>query len=424
MQSKSTTQLIVQALLVLTVPALALSSIGTLPAGLSWLFISLAGLVACLGCVRLQGEPIANTTHPALPAARWWLLACIAAFVLMAIPTAYWAGPWTERHPQWRLMIGAFGLWGVLRYSVPSSRTVQALATAAAVACLLAYGLVITSGSSAAPTNRIPWMAGLALLSCALLSLSYSLQNAPIRLRYFWLAASAVMPVTALISGVRGSWPMLLVWPVLLWRLHGSAPLLWGRAWKWIVPLLAVLLAAGLHFIPEGDNPMIRITAFLQETALTTHEAPVSRDTSNGVRVALYKLGMAHVLDQPWLGLGPVKTKQLIRAELESIGAHSQILIGHMHSDLLHPWMEFGLFGLAGYLAYAVGLAMAAWHFRRQSNCPGLSYGLMALLVMHLSTGQSAMNFSHNYYPLMLAMCTALVMLGCEHHAEQNRSSS
>jgi O-antigen ligase len=422
MNHKPLSQRMVQALLILTVPALALSSIHTRFAGLAWLFISLAGVVAWLG--RKHGQDTSSTLQPVLPAARWWLIACLAAFVLMALPTAYWGGPWQERHPQWRLMIGALGLWCLLRYSAASLRTVQALATAAAVACLLAYGLVITSGSSAAPTNRIPWMAGLALLSCALLSLSYSLQNAPIRLRYFWLAASAVMPVTALISGVRGSWPLLLVWPLLLWRLHGSAPLIWGRAWKWILPMLAVLLAVGLHFIPEGDNPMIRITAFLRETAITTHAAPVSRDTSNGVRVALYKLGITHVLDQPWLGLGPAKTKQLIRGELENIGAHNQLLIGHMHSDLLHPWMEFGLFGLAGYLAYAVGLAVAAWHLSRSKACASMSCGLMALLAMHLSTGQTSMNFSHNYYPVMLALSTALVMMGCQHHAAKTPSSS
>jgi len=420
MRSKPNIQLMVQALLVLTVPALALSSISARLAGFAWLFISLAGLVAWLGRKHWQEQLI--TPHPALPAARWWLMACLAAFVLMALPTAYWDGPWPERHPQWRLMIGALGLWCLLRYSAPSARLVPALATAVAISSLLAYGLVITSGSSAAPTNRIPWMAGMALLSCTLLSLAYSQQNTSMPLRHFWLAASAIMPVTSLISGVRGSWPLLLVWPILLWQLHRSAPLLWGRAWRWLVPLLILLLAAGLHFIPEGDNPLVRITAFLHETTPSTQEAPVNQDTSNGVRLALYKLGMAHVFDHPWLGHGPVQTKILIRNELANIGAYSQILIGHMHSDFLHPWMEFGLFGLAGYLAYAVGLALAARHLYRISAWRGMSYGMMAVLAMHLSTGLSAMNFSHNYYPLMLALSTALVMLGCTRSPSQTDS--
>ena len=411
---------VIASLLALVVPLLGLSSISTLSAGLAWLLISLAGTAAWLGHQVRCSTQSETPMHPALPAARWWLLACLAAFVLMAIPTAYWGGPWSERHPQWRLMIGAVGVWCLLRYSAPSARMMQALATAAAVASLLSYGLVVTSGSSTAPTNRIPWMAGLTLLSCALLSLSYSLQNAALQLRRFWLAASAVVLVTALISGVRGSWPLLLVWPLMLWRLHGTAPLLWSSAWKWLLPSLAVLLAAGLHFIPEGDNPTARIMAVLQETANTTNAIPVSQDTSSGVRLALYKLGMAHVLDQPWLGHGPVTTKQLIKEQLASVGANSQLAtIGHMHNDLLHPWMEFGFFGLVGYLSYAAGLAVAAWHLGRATAYPGLNIGMIGLLAMYLSTGQTNMNFAHNYYPLVLALSTALVMLGCQNNSEQ-----
>lgn len=397
----------------MAVPALGLSSLSARSAGLTWLLISLAGILAWLGHKAKPSTQTQTPSHLSLTAARWWLLACVAAFVLMAIPTAYWGGPWPERHPQWRLLIGAMGMWCLLRYSAPSALTVQALATAATVSSLLAYGLVITSGSSAAPTNRIPWMAGMALLSCALLSLSYSMHNAAIQLRRFWLAASAVMLVTVLLSGVRGSWPLLLVWPLMLWRLHGSDPLLWRRSWKGLLPLLAVMLMMGLHFVPESDNPTARIAAILQEIAPSTHEAPVSQDTSSGVRLALYKLGMVNVMDHPWLGNGPNKTKQMIKETLADVGAYSQLAtIGHMHSDLLHPWIEFGLFGLMGYLVYAAGLIVAAWQFGRSSACPGLHFGLTALSVMHLITGMTNMNFAHNYYPLMLALSAALVMLG------------
>lgn len=412
-------------LLASAVPLLALSSISARSAGFVWLLISLAGIVAWISDKARPSTQTQSHLHPALPAAQWWLLACCAAFLLMAIPTAYWGGPWSERHPQWRLMIGASGLWLLLRHSAPSVRMVQAMATAVAVSCLLAYGLVMTSGSSAAPTNRIPWMAGLALLSCTLLILCYSMQNASIRLRQFWLAASAVMLVTALISGVRGSWPLLLIWPLMLWRLHGSAPQLWARCWKWILPLLAVLLAVGLHVIPEADNPTARITAVLQETGATLTGTAMSQDTSSGVRLALYELGISNVLNHPLLGLGPIRTKQLIKGELASIGAYSQLAaIGHMHNDLLHPWMEFGLFGLAGYLAYAAGMVVAAWHLCRTAAHHGFNIGLIALLVMHLSTGMSNMNFAHNYYPLMLALSTALVILGCQGQATETPSSS
>ena len=66
------------------------------------------------------------------------------------------------------------------------------------------------------------------------------------RFRARVVAASAVVLVTALISGVRGSWPLLLVWPLMLWRLHGTSPLLWSSGWKWLLPSLAVLLTRRL----------------------------------------------------------------------------------------------------------------------------------------------------------------------------------
>lgn len=399
-------------LLAMAVPALGLSSLSTWSAGLAWLFISLAGGMAWVS-QNTRPPEINASANSALVAAHGWLMACLVAFVLMAIGTAYWGGPWSERPPQWRLMIGALGLWALLRYSPPSRLMVQALATAAGVASLLAYGLVVTSGSSEAPTNRIPWMAGLTLLSCALLSLSYSLRDTAFKLRQFWLTASALMLLTALLSGVRGSWPLLLVWPLMFWRLNGSGHRLWSRSWKWLLPLLALLMAVGLQRVPESDNPITRITALWQETASANHKEPVSLDTSSGVRAALYRTAIAHTLDQPWLGLGPSSTKALIKEELNRIGATYHFhVVGHMHNDLLQPWLEFGLLGLAAYLAYAAGLAIAAWRLCGSLESRNVSTGLVGLLVMHLCTGMTNMNFAHNYYPVMLALSTALVMLG------------
>ncbi len=123
------------AFLLLAVPALALSSLSTLAAGLAWLFICLAGFSAWWGRNTDNDPPVHS---PALQAAQTWLLACAATFVLMAIPTAYWGGPWPERHPQWRLLLGAAGLWLLLRYRPPTARNIYALTSAAAVSSLLA----------------------------------------------------------------------------------------------------------------------------------------------------------------------------------------------------------------------------------------------------------------------------------------------
>lgn len=408
-------QFLSTAFLASAVPALGLSSISTLAAGLAWLLIGLAGLSAWLGH-RLAGNTPKNITErPALPAATWWLFACTAAFVLMVIPTAYWDGPWKERHPQWRLLMGAVGLWLLLQFNPPSKRVMQALASAAALSTILAYGLVITVSSDAAPTNRIPWMAGLSLLSCALLSMSYSMDKAALRLRQFWLAASALMVVTVLLSGVRGSWALGFIWPAMLWCLHKSSPLLWRSAWRWLLPLLIVLLTAGLTVIPEKYNPAVRFLAVTQEAGLQGPADEIDYNSSSGIRLGLYVAGLQHVFEHPIFGSGPAATKQLIRQTLEELRLPEELtsIIGHLHNDPLQAWVEFGVFGLAGYLAFAAGMAASIRKIWINEPNQSLAVGLAGLLLMHLITGLSNMNFAHNYYPTLLSVSVALILACC-----------
>ncbi len=402
------------ALLTMSSIALGMSSISTLAAGLAWLLISLAGLSAWL--TRKSSKYVQHTTEgTALQAANLWLIACIVAFVLMAIPTAYWGGPWPERHPQWRLLIGALGLWLLLRYTPPTLYLVQMLATSAAIASLLTYGLIVTVGSDAAPTNRIPWMAGLSLLSCSLLSMSYELTQTPVKLRQFWLAASALMIVNVLLSGVRGSWPLIVVWPLLLWQLSRAEPSLWLTTRRWLLPLLAILCIAGLGLISEKNNPFLRVVEIVQETGLQNQPTDDIREIktgSSGIRLGLYVLGITHVFDSPVVGVGPAYTKELIRKTLHDLNLDELTeSIGHLHNDLLHAWLEFGLFGMSGYLAYAVGLALIGWTIHKKHNKPSTASGSLALLVMHFTTGLSNMNFAHNYYPVWLALSTSLFLL-------------
>ncbi|MFN5882986.1 MAG: O-antigen ligase family protein, partial [Burkholderiales bacterium] len=342
------------------------------------------------------------------------LLACLAATILMAIPTAYWAGPWGERHPQWRLLLSACGLLFLLKYRSPSHQTVQAITTAAAIALILAYILVVTSSSGNAPTNRIPWMGGLSLLGLAVVSLAYRQVSAPFWLRQFWLAASALAPVTALISGVRGTWPLVLIWPLLLFTLNSTAPSLWRKSRSWLAAGLIIALAGGLNSIPETDSPVTRMTDLRKTETVNEDHRFSGYSESSGIRLALYAAGLRQILEQPiLLGTGPEGTKQLIENALAKEGRlEAMPLIGHLHNDALHAWVEFGLFGLSGYLAIAVGLLAMIRQFALGSHEPVVVAALAGILMMHTLTGLSNMNFAHNYYPILLALSVALILLG------------
>ncbi len=392
---------------------LGFSSISTRAAGAAWLCLSLAGVLAWLGARRAApAQPDGLEAMPAdVRAARGWLWACAAAWALMAIPTAYWSGPWPERHPQWRLLIGALGVWLLLRHHKPSTRQLQAWGHAAALSSVLAYVWVVTLSSDAAPTNRIPWMAGLSLLACALLTMSYSVAGVAMQTRRWWLAASALMGVTVLLSGVRGSWPLLLVWPLALWGMHRSDRPLWQGAWRWLLPLLAALFIGGLQTTPDKDNPFLRMQNVVEETGLQEQGAAIRYDSSSGVRLGLYKIGLIHSAETSWLGVGPEGNKRLIREALIDLGAPGLIQsIGHWHSDWLNPAVEFGLLGFVGYLAFAAGLSIASRRLAMCSTGQTSAVGMAALLAMHLLTGLSNMNLAHNYYPTLLSISACLLM--------------
>lgn len=395
-----------------SVLCLSLSSISTLAAGLTWLLMTLTGICAWLG--RTNGPQPDPLSTPVL-ATRWWVLACTAAFVLMLIPTAYWGGPWPERHPQWRLLIGALGLWLWLKHDPPLNKMIDAMATATALSLLLGLGLVLTRGADLAPTNRIPWMAGLSLLSCSLLALTYQQQSAPVGLRRFWFLASALTLVTALLSGVRGSWGLWLVWPLAWLCLQRHDKTLW----RW-TPLrigmlglvLVTVIGLGNQAIPERDRPFTRIHLMWQELGIDHPTSDANANSSAGIRQGIYKAGLEQVIGAPsWLGVGHEKHKQSLKAHVMALNASEMLdVIGHYHSDALNAWAEFGLFGLLGYLSYAVGMVAVLWHCQQMRDWPTCA-GLGAVLVMHLSTGLSNANFAHNYYPTVLSICVGMLLM-------------
>ncbi len=393
-----------------SVSALALSSVSTLAAGLAWLSISLAGLGAWLGQNRVPSLKTDNETLGARQATKWWLLVCIAAFLLMAIPTIYWGGPWKERHPQWRLLIGAWGLWLLIRYYLPSNVIIRFLITGASASSLLAYFLVITVGSDEAPTNRIAWMAGTSLVGCALLSASYSLKSEDLKLRQIWLSASALMLVTVLVSGVRGSWAYLLLWPLYLWQMHRKEPALWRATWRWLIAILIAFTAASQYWGIEKDKLTTRINDIRIESQRAKDGTRVDYDNSSGARQILYTTGFEHISENTLLGTGPKELKAIIRKSLEDMNAHRHAAaVGHLHSDLLHPWVEFGIFGAAGYLAYAAGMLLLIK--KTKNNFPIQSLALQFIALTHLFAGLTNMNFSHNYYPTLLSISISLCLL-------------
>lgn len=385
---------------------LAASTLSTKAAGAFWLGLVLVGLWAWV-VRRAPAQEDSPETGLALRLATIWLFSCALAFVLKAIPVVYWQAPWEERHAEFRLLIGAAGGWLVVRFLRHGTDARALMGHGMALACVLALVLVLTRTSDAAPTNRIPWAAGLSLVTCALLCWSRAAWVSVGQARA-WLFASFLGLVAVAFSGVRGSYLLIVLWPVLFVGLHLWQPR--GRPqgpWRWLLVLVVAAVVAGVNAkLPDDFSPVHRIRAAVAEARM------LDPNTSNGARLAIWSAGAVSFTQHPVLGIGYVGGKSLLKEIAEKEKSDVIASLGHFHSDYIHPAVEFGLFGLASYLCFALGLAfMAALAWYRRA--PVTALGLTGLLAMHASSGMSNVNFAHNYYPTVLSLCVTLVLLAC-----------
>lgn len=394
--------------LVLMAVTLAAASLSTKAAGVFWFVLLLAGLfVLATGRRHLPGE--GETPGLARALTGWWLFFCLLALALKAIPVLYWAAPWEERHAEFRLLLGALGVWLIARHARPRIADGGVLGHGLAVACTLALALVLVKTSDGAPTNRIPWAAGVSLLSCTLLYASYAIKTVGLRAP-FWRFASFLALVAVAFSGVRGSYLLIVLWPLMFLMLHlhyaWQHPVA-TRPWGWLlVPVsIGVIGWTGAH-LSANYFPHLRVHQAFHESLI------LDVNSASGARIVMWQAAAQAIGDNPILGHGYLGGKGLLRQTAENTQSSEIARLGHFHSDYLHAAVEFGLLGLASYLCFAAGLVvMAVVCLRRKA--PTVAIGLAGILAMHASTGLTNVNFAHNYYPTLLSLCVSLVLLSC-----------
>ena len=392
--------------------ALAFASVSDLAAGLAWLGLILAGVGAWWS--QRGQRPEAADLGPAWQAARLWWWASVLSWALMMLVTAYWGGPWPERHAQWRLLLGGLGLLCLVRYGRWSPMALRWLGHAAAATLCLAMLMTLWVGTDHTPSNRIPWMAGLSLLGLALLGWAHQAHLATLAVRRWWWLASLSTVLTALVSGVRGSWGLLLIWPLCAAILHRQGPAVWRWSWRRSLALvggLSLVLVLSHPFLAPANRPVDRLVQMFSESGVLGAKA-VDSNSSTGSRLLMYQAGLREVLENPsWLGLGHDEHIGRLKAHLRVYSPTYVEVIGHYHSDLLNPWVEFGLVGLAAYLITPLALFWIGLQLLRRQHASG-AIGVWALSLTHLLTGLSNTNYAHNYYPVMLSLSMCMMVLG------------
>lgn len=406
----------IPALLALTL--LALSTLSTKAAGAFWLMLILIGaahqIFARRSTVSSALPNLSNALpNPLLNIAKCWLWVCLFALVFKSIPHFYWSAPWAERHAEFRLLLGALGIYWLLRRPQWPHGWHTGIGHALALACVFALGLAATIGSTAAPTNRIPWAAGLSLLSCLLLSWSFMAGHTQ-RQALAWRYCSLLGLTAVMISGVRGSYLLAIIWPALwlglTWQTRALNPPIkpFHLVMQMALAACTVILITALA--PGAESPVQRAQMVAQETGHADPNKPFDPNSSNGARILLWQTGM-HAFKDHWpIGVGFDGAKALIQKAANDHQSDTLRMLGHYHSDYIHTATEFGILGLISFLAFAAGMAWMAWQLHR-SGYSSTALGMLALLLMHLSTAMSNMNFAHNYYPTILSLSIGLLLI-------------
>jgi O-antigen ligase len=395
---------------------LAAGTISTKAAGAFWLSLVLIGIYYWLKKPPENFQASTNPTQTTLKTiAKGWLYFCLLALALKTIPMVYWSGPWEERHAEFRLLIGATASYLLIHYQRLPKNWFTGVGHALSVACVLAFGLASIWGSHAAPTNRIPWAAGVSILSCLLLTWSF-LPSANASLAGVWRICSLLGVCAVLISGVRGSFALVLIWPALWWwqsRQSASTPFK-GKLLKTALALLIATLA--IAFAPRSESPFQRIHQVAAELGLTKDSDSFIANSSNGARIVLWKAGLQAFQNHWVLGLGFTGGKDLIKQAAANSQSDTVKSLGHFHNDYIHTAVEFGILGLLSFLGYSVGMAWCAWRLY-QSGFATSATGMLAVLGMHMTTSLTNMNFAHNYYPTILSIGVSLLLLSAQHQS-------
>ena len=335
-----------------------------------------------------------------------WLATCLMALGLKAIPMIYWSGPWQERHAEWRLLLGAIGLYWLWHCKrLPRSWAVWVGHTLS-LACVSAFILTATLGSNAAPTNRIPWAAGVSLFSLVLLTWSFGEK----RYGSWWRLASFLALNAVFISGVRGSYFLLVVWPATFYFLNRRCSLVIPPRRIGFVALGSALCLVLTSWLPSAESPATRVKQVFLEVGLSQQSTALDVNSSNGARVLLWRAGFDSIAEHSLIGIGPSGGKKLIKKTAEETQSDVVAELGHFHSDYIHTAVEFGIFGLLGFLAYCFGLGWCAFKFYRLGGAP-TAIGLASVLIIHLSTSLSNFNFGHNFYPTALSVAVSLLLI-------------
>ena len=210
----------------------------------------------------------------------------------------------------------------------------------------------------------------------------------------------------------RGSWlaipPLLTLWLILCFsRTHISRPV------QVIVPaaiFVGVIAAMALGY--EYSAILSSRGNFAFENFLDWQQGK-NLDSPIGIRLSIWKIGLALVQESPWIGFGENGFKSLLLNHPLNIPANRSAIdtlnFAGAHSDILAKLLAMGAIGLIAYLATMLIPWIYFWRQRAHSHADTRAaahlgiYFITGVFVCGLTNEMLSLKYLCSFYGLMIA---------------------
>lgn len=196
--------------------------------------------------------------------------------------------------------------------------------------------------------NPIHYGNGALALSClSLAGLAWASRQ---RYRFLWnvlfLCGLAGGLVASFLSGTRSGWVAIpLIVPVILFAYRDRI-----LDKKWLIPV--ILAALGLLVAVMVSVDVVRERTIIAGQQVEGYFEEGVNHTSVGLRLDMYKAGLAAFSENPLIGIGPSGIETKVDAMAGSGEVHQNVArYRHLHNQYIDNMARYGLIGLVSYLA-------------------------------------------------------------------------
>lgn len=152
--------------------------------------------------------------------------------------------------------------------------------------------------------------------------------------------------VASFLSGTRSGWVAIpLIVPVILFAYRDRI-----LDKKWLIPI--ILAALGLLVAVMVSVDVVRERTIIAGQQVEGYFEEGVNHTSVGLRLDMYKAGLAAFSENPLIGIGPSGIETKVDAMAGSGEVHQNVArYRHLHNQYIDNMARYGLVGLVSYLA-------------------------------------------------------------------------